>query len=40
MPNRRSDAQEGLKFGCINREIAYSHDDELEPLVQRTDDER
>jgi hypothetical protein len=40
MPNRRSNAQEGHKFGWTNREIAYSHDDELEALAQRADDER
>lgn len=40
MPRKRGDVQGGRKFGQMNREIAYLHDDELEALVQRAEDER
>ena len=40
MPRTLSDAREGRKFGRMNREIAYLHDDELEALVKRAAGER
>jgi len=40
MPRKRGNTQEGRKFGRMNREIAYLHDDELEALVTRADAER
>jgi Arc/MetJ-type ribon-helix-helix transcriptional regulator len=40
MLRKRRDTHEGRKFGRMNREIAYLHDDELEALIQRAEGER
>ena len=40
MPKKREDVLGGRKFGQLNREIAYLHDDELAALVERAEAER